>query len=189
MGAMHSNKVAIPEGFSDLADAKRWADGLERAEAALDSLWLQKMIYAFEEALGTPKLLRLDVYASIELPGLEIAAFVEAPDGESELGVLLVNLFKHKYASEGLTELGLSMERLRAGLLSIEQWTRSRPGMLLKAAGLGPAAERAPVRLSPYMGWRDIATAFGAHEAAMLMEKAQISKVSKGGKSSKSIRI
>lgn len=176
---MHSNKIAMPEGFADLADAERWEMGLERAEAALDKLRLQRMIYALQGALSAPGLARLALYASIELPGLEVAAFVAAPDGESELGALLVNLFKRKYASEGLTELGRSMERLHAMLLGIERSTRLRPGMLAGASALGQAAERAPVLLAPGMGWREIANAIGAHEAAMLMERAQIAKASR----------
>ena len=190
MSISRPSKIAIPEGFASLTDAKRWEDGLKRAEEALDSLWLQRTIYVLEEALACPGMSSLAIYASIELPGIECVALVETRHGPRELGALLVGLFKGGCESEGITEMGVAMERLRAALREVERWTRDRQTLIREAKSLGPTAERNPVKLSPGMDWRSVAEAIGAGEAAMMMEKAQISKAARdSGKAGKSTRI
>lgn len=181
MRKMLSAQVSIPHGFSSLENAQRWESSLENAERALSQLWLQRTIYALEELLNGPPLAKLDLYCSSELPGLELIAWVDVDGTQRELGSLLIQLFKSKVDSIGLTNSGEKLELIRLRCREIEQWSRQKPTLIEQAKSLGPQSERDPIILRPGMDWRQIALELGAMESIALMERAQLSETSRSG--------
>lgn len=180
---MLSAQVSIPHGFSSLEHAQRWESSLEDVERALSQLWLQRTIYALEDLLSEAPLARLDLYSSSELPGLELIAWVDVDGARKELGSLLIQLFKSKVESIGLTNSGEKLERIRLRCRAIEQWSRQKPTLIEQAKSLGPQSERDPIVLRPGMDWRQIAMELGAMESIALMERAQLSETSRAGSS------
>jgi hypothetical protein len=97
---------------------------------------------------------------------------------------LLIQLFKSKIESIGLTNSGENLEHMRLRCRAVEQWSRRKPKVIEQAKSLGPQYERDPVVLMPGMNWRQIAVELGAMESITLMERAQLSETSMAGSSS-----
>lgn len=168
--------VLIPAGFASLEQAEGWELRGERAVEAIDSLWLQRCLYGLERALASPCLAGLMLFASEELPGFELVAFVDVGAGREELEALQARSFLAKRSGEPIVDAPPDgqLEALRTQLRLVERWSRERPGMLRGARALGPLSAKVPLGLAPHASWADIALALGAGQAMAAMERAQL---------------
>lgn len=172
----------LPQGFASLEQARQWSAALEQAQDHMGLLRLCEIALRLEAALALPFSQRACVYASRELPGIEISMEVEA-DGHSEpqeLGALL--LAWGREGQLGLTEKGQALVSLHQELRAIEAITRHHPESLKSAKALGPAAEIDPARLSAGASAMSIARALGSEEAARAIERATLEQSAGAGK-------